>query len=72
MGRNAQRRRERRHPLKRLGRLIAPLVVGHATGEITVVWNPANPEHRRRVRRITAEAERRGYPVNLGEESPDA
>lgn len=68
MGSNAQRRRTAGDPIRRLGELIGPLAVDAVDGEhVTVGWDPTNPAHRRRVRRVKREAERLGYDVDLEE-----
>lgn len=66
MGRNAQRRRAAGDPIRRLTELLGPLAVDAVVGEhVTVGWDPSNPAHRRRVRRVKREAARLGYDVDL-------
>lgn len=71
MGRNARRRRTRRDPLSHLTTLLRRLdAQQHEHARITFAWDPDNPTHRRRARRLQAEAKRLGYPLDLG--GPDA
>lgn len=69
MGRNAQRRRAAGDPLRHLAELMGPLAVERVDGShVTVAWDPDNPAHRRRVRRVKREAARLGYDVDLEED----